>query len=419
MFSSSTLTALYSPVRAVPLRPRLLSPNGHRAASPRQASTLQPIAGAPTSQASQVSRPLGPASPSSLPLGGLKSCPLTQTMLSSSQSQHSPLSIANALSTTTHFERSPSAARQLQIIALSSGRQPQSSTYTHTSVPAAVELPERSSQSKRTLSGEDALPLPLNPSLPKATSPLPSPPSLLGSASPPSRTVPQTQTLTLKAGAKESEEQKERGRVVRQGIRDEGSIGKELRAEKDDQRGKVKEEKPTEKEICPKEKEVGRGREEEQMEVIEEGQLDRETREMEEEEEGEMSVKQSESPVSHILHQHQNTDLIQAANTIKDSSGELKSIPSFISAPLPLRLVPYPVPEASIHSQKPLEPHRDLTPVSQEDFCENMSTQSDNQSGTLDYTTHCLEPHIYYLCLLFLNIFIVVSYFPVWHWSEM
>ncbi|KAK5878035.1 hypothetical protein CesoFtcFv8_025485 [Champsocephalus esox] len=42
---------LYSPVRAVPLRPRLHSPNGHRVVSSRQTSTLQPIAAAPVCQA--------------------------------------------------------------------------------------------------------------------------------------------------------------------------------------------------------------------------------------------------------------------------------------------------------------------------------------------------------------------------------
>ncbi|XP_047468221.1 polyhomeotic-like protein 3 isoform X2 [Mugil cephalus] len=369
---------LYSPVRAVPLRPRLLSPNGHRAASPRQASTLQSIAAAPASQAPPISRPLG----------GPKNCPLTQTVLSSSQSQHSPLSVANALPATSHFEHSSSAARQLQIIALSSGRQPQSNTYTHTSVPLAVESPELSSQSKRTLSGEGRLPLLLNPSLPKATSPLPSPPSLLGSASSLCQAVPQTQTLNQKAGVKGSEEQKEREQLVRQGITDKWSISKESRVENDDQKGKVKEEKPTEKDICPKENIVGKGREEEQMEVVEEGQLDEERRgeckekKMEEEKEGETPMEQSENPVSHVLHQDQDTVPIQAADAIKDSSVELKPIPGFISVPLPVQApLPVPIPEVSIQSQKLPELHRDLQPISQEDFCENMSSQSDNQSA--------------------------------------
>eukprot|EP00064_Thunnus_orientalis_P023728 superscaffoldBa00009275_g23983 len=165
-------------------------------------------------------------------------------MLGPSQSQHSSLPVSNPMSATSHFEPSPSAARQLQIIALSSGRQPQPGTYGHATVQSAVASPELSSQSKRTLSSEDVIPLPLNPSLPKTNSPLPSPPSLLSPASPPSQAGPQTQTLVQKGGeAKESEEQRERGRGVRQGIGDEGRVGQDLRVEKDDQREKGKEER--------------------------------------------------------------------------------------------------------------------------------------------------------------------------------
>ncbi|XP_038566006.1 polyhomeotic-like protein 3 isoform X2 [Micropterus salmoides] len=384
---------LYSPVRAVPLRPRLHSPNGHRAASPRQTSTLQPIAAAPAGHASPVSRP--PA--------GLKSCPLTQTMLGTGQSQHSSLSVTNPLSVSSHFERSPSAARQLQIIALSSGRQPQPGTFTHTvqSAPPAVEPPELSSQSKRTLSSEEALPIPLNPSTPKTTSPMPSPPSLLSPASPPSQAGAQTQTLTQKGKAKESEEQRERGRGLRQAIRDEGSVSKDLKVERDDQREKVKEEKrrlSTEKDVSlvsQKEQEVETGREEEQMEVTEEGQSDRERAERgeekkiaEEEEEGETAMDQSENLTSQILHQYQNTDPIPKCDTVKDSSVEAKPVPGLISAPVPVQTpasvpapAPAPAPEVSLQSQRLPESHRDLQPVSQEDFCENMSTHSDNQSA--------------------------------------
>ncbi|XP_044032005.1 polyhomeotic-like protein 3 isoform X2 [Siniperca chuatsi] len=388
---------LYSPVRAVPLRPRLHSPNGHRAAAPRQTSTLQPIAAAPASHASPISRPLA----------GLKSCPLTQTMLGPSQSQHSSLPVTNPMSVSSHFERSPSAARQLQIIALSSGRQPQSGMYTHTvqSAPPAVESPELSSQSKRTLSGEDVLPLPLNPTLPKTTSPMPSPPSLLSPASPPSQAGPQTQTLTQKGEVKESEEQRERGRGVRQGVRAEESVSKDLKVEKDDQREKVKEEKrrlSAEKEVSlvsQKEQEVETGREEEQMEVTEEGQSDREKaerggEEKKMEEEGETAMDQSENLTSQILHQCQNTDPILTPDTVKDSSTEPEPILGLISAPVPVQTpasvpvtvpvpapVPAPVPEVTVQPQRLPESHRDLQPVSQEDFCENMSTQSDNQSA--------------------------------------
>ncbi|XP_041817533.1 polyhomeotic-like protein 3 [Chelmon rostratus] len=381
---------LYSPVRAVPLRPRLHSPNGHRAASPRQTSTLQPIAAAPAGRASPISRPLA----------GLKSCPLTQTMLGPGQSQHGSLSVTNPMSVSSHLERPPSAARQLQIIALSSGRQPQTGTYAHAvqSAPPVVESPELSGQSKRTSSSEDLLPLPLNPTLPKTTSPMPSPPSLLSPASPPSQPGPPTQTLTPKGDVKESEEQRERGRGVRPGVREEGSEGKDLKVEKDDQREKVEEEKQRLSPerggslVSQKEQEVETVREEEQMEVTEEGQSDRERAErveekkMEEEEQGEAAMDQSENLTSQILRQYQNTDPIPTPDSVKDSSVEPKPTLGLISAPVPVQTpapvpVPAPVPEVSVQSQRLPEPHRDLQPVSQEDFCESMSTQSDNQSA--------------------------------------
>ncbi|XP_004572971.3 uncharacterized protein LOC101484965 isoform X3 [Maylandia zebra] len=371
--------SLYSPVRAVPLRPRLHSPNGHRAASPRQTSALQPIAAAPSSQASSISRPLA----------GLKSCPLT----------HSPVSVSSALSAVPHFERSLSAAKQLQIIALSSGRQPQPGTYTHASVqppPPAAESPEVSAQSKRTLSTEDVLPPPppppLNPSLPKTTSPLPSPPSLLSPASPQSQAEPQPQNLTQKVEVKEAEEQRKRAAAVRQEDKDEESIAKDLRVEKDDQREKVKEEEPSEEQINQEVQEVSR--EEDQMEVTEEGQSERERREegkdkkMEEEEEGETPMDQSENQTAQLPHQYHNTDPIPEPDPVKDSTVDSKPITGLISTPLPVQTPapvpvpePAPAPEASAQSQRLPEPQKDLQPVSQEDFCENMSTQSDNQSA--------------------------------------
>ncbi|MEQ2157270.1 hypothetical protein GOODEAATRI_000216 [Goodea atripinnis] len=208
---------LYSPVRAVPLRPRLLSPNGHRATTPRQSPALQPIAVAPSSQTTSVSKPLT----------GLKSCALTHTVLGPTSSQHSPLSSSN------HFERSPSAARQLQIIALSSSQQPQAGTYVHPAVKSKPsELPELSSQSKRTVKKEDLNLLPLNPP------PLPSAPS-------------HTQTLSKKREPKESEEQGNINRGAKPGIKDERSVSKDLQLEKDVQREKVKQEKLTEMEQEP------------------------------------------------------------------------------------------------------------------------------------------------------------------------
>lgn len=364
---SSPPTALYSSVRAVPLRPRLHSPNSHKTTSPRQASTLQPIAAAPSSQASPISRPLA----------GLKS-----------QSQHGSLSATNPKSAASHFEHSPSAARQLQIIALSSSRQPQPGTYAHVagqSPPPVVESPEPSSQSKRTLSSDEVLPIPLNPSLPKTSPPLPSPPSLLSPASPPSQAGPQT-PLVPKGEVKESEEQRERGRGVRQGIRDEGSVGKDLRVEKDDQREKVKEESQTAEQEISCDKQVETGREEEQMEVTEEGQSDREKTEEDkgkkvmEEEGSEIAMDQSESLC-------QTTDPVPTPDTVKDSDTEPKPVLDLVSSPVTAPTpasVPVPAPVAEVQSQRLPESHRDPQPVSQEDFCENMSTQSDNQSGTVN-----------------------------------
>lgn len=176
--------------------------------------------------------------------------------------------------------------------------------------------------------------------------------------------------------------------------------------ERDDQREKVKEEKrrlSTEKDVSlvsQKEQEVETGREEEQMEVTEEGQSDRERAERgeekkiaEEEEEGETAMDQSENLTSQILHQYQNTDPIPKCDTVKDSSVEAKPVPGLISAPVPVQTpasvpapAPAPAPEVSLQSQRLPESHRDLQPVSQEDFCENMSTHSDNQSGTFNHT---------------------------------
>lgn len=202
---------------------------------------------------------------------------------------------------------------------------------------------------------------------------------------------------------KESEEQRERGRGVRPGVREEGSEGKDLKVEKDDQREKVEEEKQRLSPerggslVSQKEQEVETVREEEQMEVTEEGQSDRERAErveekkMEEEEQGEAAMDQSENLTSQILRQYQNTDPIPTPDSVKDSSVEPKPTLGLISAPVPVQTpapvpvpvpVPAPVPEVSVQSQRLPEPHRDLQPVSQEDFCESMSTQSDNQSGT-------------------------------------
>ncbi|XP_037550123.1 polyhomeotic-like protein 3 [Nematolebias whitei] len=351
---------LYSPVRAVPLRPRLHSPNTQRAASPRQSSTLRPASAATPLQAPPTSRPLT----------RMKSCPLPQ--LGSAQ--------LGPLPSPHQFERTPSAARQLQIIALSSGRQPKS-----------VSRP-----------AEDSPPPPLTSSS--------SAPPHCGPGSPLGQTGPPTQTLTQKGKPKDGSET----------TRDEGGSGKDVQVDKDVQRDKI-ETKRTEAKEEP-------DREEEEMDVTEEGERRKE--------EGETPMDQSETLPEQVHHQNQRPD------TIKDSTEESKlnlgptssqtprpapvqasgpvqtkvpgpaliqttgpvSVQTLVPGPVPVQRpvlepvqvqtpipgpvpvqtpVPGPrtVPEVSVQNQKVPEPHRDLQPVSQEDFCENMSTQSDNQSA--------------------------------------
>lgn len=287
------------------------------------------------------------------------------------------------MSVTSHFERSPSAARQLQIIALSSSRQPQSGPYAHTvqPPPPAVEAAELSNQTKRPSSSEDVLPLPPIPALPKSASPMPSPPSLLSPASPPSQAPPPTQTVTQRGETKESEEQQERGQEQRQETSEDWS--REPKVESGGQREEVKEEKP--KEGSPagqREQEVAPAGEEEVMEVTEEGQSHKKgterVDETKKEDEDETAMDQSESQTGQILHQYQNTE------PRKDTSMEPKEVLGLVSAPVPVPVpvpIPAPVLDVPVQSQRLPESQRDLQPVAQEDFCENMSTQSDNQSG--------------------------------------
>lgn len=179
----------------------------------------------------------------------------------------------------------------------------------------------------------------------------------------------------------ESEEQQENGQGVRR-----GSVGKDLKVEE----GGENQTPPAEEEVSlvgQKEQEVIR--EEEQMEVTEEGQSGKERPEnveekkMEEEEEGETAMDQSENPTSQIPHQHQNVDLIRTPEAPQDSDTEPKPVPAPVQTSIP---VPGPVPEVSVQTQRLPDSHRDLQPVPQEDFCENMSTKSDNQSGTFRRT---------------------------------
>ncbi|XP_035981110.1 nascent polypeptide-associated complex subunit alpha, muscle-specific form-like isoform X2 [Fundulus heteroclitus] len=193
---------LYSPVRAVPLRPRLHSPTAHRVSAPRHSAALQPIAAAPC----------GPAAPAARPPSGPRSCPPP------------PAALGPPPSAAGRFERSPSAARQLQIIALSSNQQPPAAAYARPAAPSKPAEPPPPppppGQSKRTLSKDDGGLLPLNPS----SSPL---------------------TLTKRREAKESEE-----RGGKAGLREErggaAGAGRELQVEKEVQTETVKLEKPAE-----------------------------------------------------------------------------------------------------------------------------------------------------------------------------
>lgn len=299
------IAALYSPVRAVPLRPRLHSPNGHRLTSPRQPSTFQPIA----------------ASLAGKPSAGPKTRPSSQTVLGSSQSQRGSLPISSL----PDYEHLPSAARQLQIIALSSGRQSGSGPNSLALQPLSTTEP--SCQKKKSSAGEDGLHLP--PDGPKAASPIPSPPSLLSPASPQNQTGPQTQPSRNKCDVQEPQEKLPGPRVS---IGDQGSVQKGQEVEKED--GGEQEQEEEEGAVTVTERKDEETSEEEQMKVTEEGEN---IRVQPGDEDKETAMDQSES------------------QDVKPTTGVL------------------PAPEASLHSQQD-------QPVHQED-CEDMSTQSDNQSG--------------------------------------
>lgn len=279
-------------------------------------------------------------------------------MLGPGQSQHRPLSVNN------HFECSPSAARQLQIIALSSGRQP---VAVPPPAPPAVESPDLSSQSKRTVSAEDRIPLPLNSLPSKPTSPQTSPPALQILASHLSQAGPQT--LTQRGESKGSDEQEEKSKRMKTEVKDEGKMTKDMQVGTGDQREKVKEE--VVRELSPElEAEVSQA--EDPMEVTEDGKQDPERRMREQEEETPMD--QSENLSTQVFLQHQTTTPVPTLESVKDSREEIKPPPDPIQEAQPEQ-------EVSVQNQRLPEPHRDLQPVSHEDFCENMSTQSDNQSG--------------------------------------
>uniref|UniRef100_A0A3Q2CKP6 Mucin-5AC-like n=1 Tax=Cyprinodon variegatus TaxID=28743 RepID=A0A3Q2CKP6_CYPVA len=287
------------PIRAVPLRPRLHSPSSHRATTPRHSQALQPISAAPSSQTVSVSKPLT----------GLKSAPSTPTVLAPSPSQNSLGSSSN------HFERSPSAARQLQMIALSSGHQSQAGAYAHTVVPSKpAELVELSSQSKRTGNKEDLGRIPLK------SPPLPSAPS-------------HSQTLNKKREPKETEEQGDSSRGAKPGVRDEQSVSKDFLGEQDVHIEKVKQEKLAKMEPNPESE-----RDKDPMEITEEEEKDKERRGKKrklEEEEGDAAMDTSDSLVARPLHQNQNTEPLSAPDTVKDANIESK--PKLDLSPIPVK----------------------------------------------------------------------------------
>ncbi|XP_028289785.1 polyhomeotic-like protein 3 isoform X1 [Gouania willdenowi] len=373
---------LYSPVRAIPLRSRHPFPNGHRAPPPPQA-VAPPITRAPA---------------------GPKSCSL-------SQSQSQPA--------TSPFDHSSSAARQLQIIALSSGRHAMPGTCVH----ASVGPPGLPGQSKRTVCGGEGLSLPLNPSLPKTVSSLANP------------EAPPCQTAALSQRAAPVGEEL-RGQTIQ-------TEGQDLTMDKHEQKETTDGEtaRTTTPGIDDSKEEPMETTGEVQGEMMEEVQ--------EEEAEDEAPMDQSENSTGQVLPQNENTS---PDTKVKDSSKELKpntGLSSTLSSdqtegaaqegptpvqqepnlgperfasmsggplPVPIRpppvmvgpslirptpvpigtvyvpAEPVPVPEAK--NQRLMDPHRDLQPIAQEDLSENMSTQSDNQSALSSLSSPPSSPFI-------------------------
>lgn len=250
-------------------------------------------------------------------------------MLGSSQSQR------GALQGLPDFEHLPSAARQLQIIALSSGRQtgPSSHALSH-----LTEATEPACQKKKTSGGEDGLQLP--PDGPKPASPIPSPPSLLSPASPLNPAAPQTQTSAHKCDLQQPQEELPGTRAT---------IG-EQEVEKDDGGEQEKDEGVA----AVKERKDEDASEEEQMKVTEEGESTRES--------PRVQRGDDEETMDH------SDGLTGPRSQNPAAALTLEAAPDPITALLP-------APEVSLHTGTP-GPQQDQS-VSQED-CENMS---DNQSG--------------------------------------
>lgn len=291
-------------------------------------------------------------------------------MLGSSQSQRGSLPV----NTPPDFEHLPSAARQLQIIALSSGRQSQSGQNPHPlqSLSHITESPEPPCQKKKTSGGDDGLHLP--PELPKNASPIPSPPSLLSPASPLNQTGPQTQTTILKCDV---QEQQEKVPGTSASIGGQGSTEKDKKVEKDDAGEQGNDEASAQKEEahgeCVTEWKDGEVSEEEHMKVTE-GESIAESSRVQRGEDEETAMDQSDSPTSQTPQKSQISVSVATPEAATDSSREPKPILGQAASGPGLG------PEVPLHPQRPGSQLDQ--PVSQED-CENMSTQSDNHSGNL------------------------------------
>lgn len=320
-----SIAALYSPVRAVPLRPRLHSPNGHRLTSPRPTSTFQPVA----------------ASLAGKPSAGPKSCPSSQSVLGSSQSQRGSL----PASSLPDFEHLPSAARQLQIIALSSGRQAQSAPGSHALQPPShvTESAEPPCQKKKTSGGEDGPHPP--PDGPKPASSIPSPPFLPSPASPLNQTAPQTATTVHRCDVQEPQEKLSGARAT---TGDQGSVRTDEEVEKDDG-GEQEKEEGVAGVTEGKDEEVS---EEEQMKVTEEGESIRERSRVQ------PGVEEEET----AMEQSGGLTAPKSQNSASDGQ-EAKATTGLL-----------PAPEVSLHTQTPRSQQEPS--LSQED-----GEQSDNQSG--------------------------------------
>lgn len=224
--------------------------------------------------------------------------------------------------------------------------------------------PELLVQPKRTTNSEDSAPHPpASSTLPKAASSTPSPPSPLSPPSPPSQATPSSEE---KRDGDKGARQEGRGGGVGGGDERGGDGGSpELKVEErgSEQRQELKEENEGQSE-----QEVAAAAEEEVMEVTEEGQTKVDD-----------VMDQSEGPQQNL-----NTEE-PARGSAEEPQQLLDQVPIQALVPIsanPVQDVPV---QAQGQPDTQRDSQRDPQPAASEDFCENMSTQSDNQSG--DFAT--------------------------------